>query len=236
MPRVKITPASPDRESIDVEIARLRNLDVASLQSRWHTVLGRRPPPHLSRHLLFRILAYRLQADRLGDIDSASRALLDRSGSPEEAGRSAVDPRRPAATVRPGTVLGREWNGHMHRVAVLRSRANSLDQAIKCSASVSVTAKFSSKVPRSAAGSIRSCKGSFSSLGHSAIQSSACCRAVSLISSTARGKVSLALTKIKVRRAAAAAMAAATRRTVEKPDAKLNCASLSIVSWAAAGV
>jgi Protein of unknown function (DUF2924) len=119
MPRVKIAPASPDRESIDVEIARLRDLDVASLQSRWHTVLGRRPPPHLPRHLLFRILAYRLQADRLGDLDNASRALLDRSGSPEDAGRSAADSRGPATTIRPGTVLGREWNGQIHRVAVL---------------------------------------------------------------------------------------------------------------------
>ena len=33
--------------------------------------------PHLPRHLLFRILAYRLQADRL-DLDAASRRLLDR--------------------------------------------------------------------------------------------------------------------------------------------------------------
>jgi Protein of unknown function (DUF2924) len=74
---------------------------------------------HLPRHLLFRILAYRLQADRLGDLDNASQALLDRSGSPEDAGRSAADFRRPAATIRSGTVLGREWNGHMHRVVVL---------------------------------------------------------------------------------------------------------------------
>jgi Protein of unknown function (DUF2924) len=119
VPRVKIGRALPDRESINVEIARLRDLDVVSLRSRWHAVLGRRPPPHLARHLLFRILAYRLQADRLGDLDSESRTLLDRSDSPEEAGRNAAVSSRLAVTVRPGTVLGREWNGHMHRVAVL---------------------------------------------------------------------------------------------------------------------
>src|SRR6516225_6354213 len=89
MPRVRIGPALPDREALDVEIARLRDLDIAALRSRWQTVFGRRPPPHLPRHLLFRILAYRLQVDRLGDLDDTSRRLLDRSGSPEKAGKNA---------------------------------------------------------------------------------------------------------------------------------------------------
>ena len=61
MPRVKIGPAAPDRNALDVEIARLRDLDVGELRARWHTVLGRRPPPHLPRHLLFRVLAEALQ-------------------------------------------------------------------------------------------------------------------------------------------------------------------------------
>jgi hypothetical protein len=47
----------------------LRDLDVGALRARWHTVFRRRPPPHLPRHLLFRVLAYRLQADTLGDLD-----------------------------------------------------------------------------------------------------------------------------------------------------------------------
>ncbi len=109
----------PDRKAIDVEIARLRDLDVGALRARWHTVFGRRAPPHLPRHLLFRIMAYRLQADRLGDLDAESLRLLDRSETPEKAGQRAVA-RRPV-DVRPGTVLGREWNGHMQRVTVLEN-------------------------------------------------------------------------------------------------------------------
>jgi DUF2924 family protein len=90
MPRVKIGPALPDRRAIDVELAHLRDLDVDGLRSRWHTVFGRRAPPHLPRHLLFRVLAYRLQADLLGDLDGESQRLLDRSVSPEDAGHRAV--------------------------------------------------------------------------------------------------------------------------------------------------
>ena len=119
MPRVRIGPALPDRAALDVEIARLRDLDIAALRSRWHTVFGRRPPPHLPRHLLFRILAYRLQADRLGDLDDTSRRLLDRSGSPEKAGQNAANLVPRIANVRPGTSLSREWNGRLQRVTVL---------------------------------------------------------------------------------------------------------------------
>jgi hypothetical protein len=115
MPRVKIGAAAPDRDALDVEIARLRDLDIGSLRGRWHAVFGRPTPAHLPRHLVFRTLAYRLQADRLGDLDAACRRLLERS--PETAGQRAVDLSR--HTINPGTVLGREWNGHMHRVAVL---------------------------------------------------------------------------------------------------------------------
>src|SRR5271154_396928 len=119
MPRVRIGPALPDRKALDAEVARLRDLGVPELRSRWHRVLGRQPPPHLPRHLLFRVLAYRLQADHLGDLDAETIRLLDRSGSPEQAGRQAVDRDRRTAELRPGTMLGREWKGQMHRVAVL---------------------------------------------------------------------------------------------------------------------
>lgn len=119
MPRVKIGPAQPDRKTLDVEIVRLRDLDVGELRNHWHTIFGRRPLPHLPRHLLFRVLAYRFQADQLGDLDSESERILDRSGSPEDAARCAVDLSRRTVSLRPGTVFGREWNGRMHRVAVL---------------------------------------------------------------------------------------------------------------------
>jgi hypothetical protein len=107
MPRVKVGLALPDGSTLDVEIARLRDLDVASLQVRLHNVLRREPSPHLPRHLLFRVLAYRLQAEHLGDLDVESRRLLDGAGPPEDAGKRAVDSNRPTAELKPGTMLAR---------------------------------------------------------------------------------------------------------------------------------
>jgi len=121
MPRVVIDPAVPDGKALDTEIARLRGLDVKELRARWHTAFGRRAPPHLPGRLLFRILAYRLQADRLGELDADSRRLLDRigSGPPDETDWLAADLNRARAELKPGTLLTREWDGHLQRVMVL---------------------------------------------------------------------------------------------------------------------
>lgn len=118
MARTKVVAVPPDRNALDGEIARLRDLDLVALRARWHTTFGRRPPAHLPRHLVFRVLAYRLQADRFGDLDRVSRRLLDSASSPEAAGRRATQVSEVAASVQPGTVLAREWNRQMHRVAV----------------------------------------------------------------------------------------------------------------------
>ena len=118
MPRVRIGSAPPDQKMLEIEITRLRRLDLDDLQARWRTVF-RRPAPHLPRHLLFRVLAYQLQADCLGDLDAECKRLLDGAGPPEDAGKRAVDPKKLTADVRAGTILTREWNGRMQRVAVL---------------------------------------------------------------------------------------------------------------------
>jgi len=119
MPKVTVATSTAEPVAVSVEVAHLRDLDVDGLRRRWETVHGRKGPTHLPRHLLFRLLAYRLQAEALGDLDSQSQRILDRSASPENASKRAEDNRRGSNRLRPGTVLGREWNGQMHRVAVL---------------------------------------------------------------------------------------------------------------------
>src|SRR5260370_18896322 len=71
--------------SIDDEIAHLRGLDLKGLRARWQSVLQRPPPDYLPRHLLFAIIAYRIQTDRFGDLDHETRQLLDRTGAKESA-------------------------------------------------------------------------------------------------------------------------------------------------------
>src|SRR5260370_18344787 len=121
MPRVVINPAVPDRELLDIEIARLRGLDAGELRARWHTVFRRAAPPHLPRHLLFRILAYRLQADQLGDLNADTRRVLDRIGSGSSKGidRLVADLTRSRTQLRPGTLLTRAWAGPPQRVMAL---------------------------------------------------------------------------------------------------------------------
>jgi Protein of unknown function (DUF2924) len=121
MPRVVIYPAVPDRGSLDNEIARLLGLNVGELRARWHTVFRRAAPPHLPRHLLFRILAYRLQAYQLGDLDADTRRVLDRIGleTADRIGRLVADLNRSKTELRPGTLLTREWDGHLQQVMVL---------------------------------------------------------------------------------------------------------------------
>jgi hypothetical protein len=119
MPRVGIGPALPHRDELDGEIARLRDFDVNELRGRWQAAFGRPAPAHLPRHLVFRMVAYQLQAERFGDLDAQSRRRLDQTVTPQTAGPSPASIRQPISQLRPGTTLGREWNSQMQRVFVL---------------------------------------------------------------------------------------------------------------------
>ena len=108
--------AYQDTTALEDEIARLRGLDLAGLQARWRTMFGRRAPAHLPKHLLLRIVAYRLQAEVHGDLDPASVRALDRLA---KTGSDKSAPLPQASSVRPGTLLVREWDGVLHRVMAL---------------------------------------------------------------------------------------------------------------------
>ena len=104
------------------EIAHLRSLYLIGLQCRWQSVMGRSAPEDLPKHLVFGILAYRIQADALGDLDAATVQLLKRAATVQSLNEvlplvAAQDQRKQAMV--PGTVLTREWNGQFYRVMVV---------------------------------------------------------------------------------------------------------------------
>jgi hypothetical protein len=100
----------------------LRGLDLRGLRSRWQGVFRRQAPPHLTRHLLFAIIAYRIQADRFGDLDHETKQVLDRTVAKEtgpamSARLASFDRKRTEPS--PGTVLVREWDRRSQRVMVM---------------------------------------------------------------------------------------------------------------------
>ena len=108
--------------SLEDEIAHLRDLDLKGLRARWKSVFRRQPPSHLPRHLLFAVLAYRLQADQFGDIAPDTVRLLKQigaSGSTINAARLTSEFDRRRTELKPGTILVREWNARSHRVMVV---------------------------------------------------------------------------------------------------------------------
>ena len=85
MSRVKIGTAGPSWKAIEAEIAHLRGLDLMMLRKRWRTLFRRAAPDHLPRHLLFKMIAYRVQANYFGDLEPKYQRLLDEAPTPEAA-------------------------------------------------------------------------------------------------------------------------------------------------------
>jgi Protein of unknown function (DUF2924) len=104
---------------LEDEIAHLRDLDLPGLRARWHSAFRRKAPDHLPRHLLYRMIAYRLQAGRLGDLDRDTRRFLDQVAAGTRDGDEPPAKGDHRHGLQPGTVLVREWDGTSQRVMVL---------------------------------------------------------------------------------------------------------------------
>src|SRR5258708_20346164 len=67
------------RTSVEDEIAHLRGLGLAGLRARWQSMFQRPAPAHLTRYLLFAVMAYGIQADRFAELAHDTRHVLDRT-------------------------------------------------------------------------------------------------------------------------------------------------------------
>jgi Protein of unknown function (DUF2924) len=84
-----------DPAAIEAEIARIRSLPLDALRRRWRLMFGRTPPAALSKDLLGRMMACRLQEQAFGSLDRESLRFLDGLA------RHGGAPRR---QLKPGTV------------------------------------------------------------------------------------------------------------------------------------
>jgi Protein of unknown function (DUF2924) len=126
-----------DRSQINAEIETMGRLGLEELRLRWRNRWGRLAPAHLSRGLLFRLMAYRIQADAFGDLDRQTARLLDRLAAKETEDDSlgataAADASKLSSApalkkllpespllLKPGALLTREWRGRIERVMAL---------------------------------------------------------------------------------------------------------------------
>src|SRR5260221_1617010 len=98
------------------EIEELQEATSANLKERWRALYRSEPPRRISRDLLIRALAYRIQEKALGGLKPSTRRLLTRVAADASARRPIQVAPEPG--LKPGTVLLREWHGTQHQVIV----------------------------------------------------------------------------------------------------------------------
>jgi hypothetical protein len=107
--------------SIDVaeQIRALPQLGTEALRALWIELYGQPPRFQTKRKLIVPMLAYRLQEMAYGSLSAATRKRLRTFADGIDAG--GPRPLRPAARLRAGTHLIREWKGETHVASALES-------------------------------------------------------------------------------------------------------------------
>ena len=123
-------------ETIPQPVAFLKSSSITELKEQWRVLYNSDPPRHISRELLTRAVAYRIQEQVRGGLKPSTRRLLIRLANDARAGRPLKP--EPTAPAPAGTVLMREWHGVTHEVRVLdrgvlykRRRYRSLTEVAK---------------------------------------------------------------------------------------------------------
>ena len=98
-------------------LSRLPTLDIGELRQQWRAHYKAEASPHLSRELLVRAVAYRMQELALGGLRPVrQRQLRQIAQQFKETGAANMPPR---PELKPGTRLVREWQGRTYEVLVL---------------------------------------------------------------------------------------------------------------------
>ena len=101
---------------IETAIAVLEKREIQELRTEWRKLYSAEPPRRLSRDLILRAIAYRLQERAHGGLGLATERRLNALAEELEAkGTAHFDA---AIVLKPGTKLVREWHGRTHTVMV----------------------------------------------------------------------------------------------------------------------
>jgi hypothetical protein len=103
--------------AIDEEIAVLADGDISELRKAWRRLYRGEPPPRLSRDLLTRAIACKLQERAHGGLGKATkRRIAKHAMGLKTDGHMILEP---AIRLKPGVRLVREWRSVAHSVIVL---------------------------------------------------------------------------------------------------------------------
>lgn len=102
--------------SLDAKILALAELSVSELRKAWKTEIASDAPPVRSRAVLCQILAWQLQSDAIGGLDSTIERELTKIGGALQRDGS-YEPKIRSGFL-PGVIFSREWKGVVHRVTV----------------------------------------------------------------------------------------------------------------------
>ena len=98
-------------------LSRLPELDLNELRREWRALYKAEASPHLSRELLVRAVAYRMQEVALGGLrPGQQRQLRQFAQQFKQTGQATI---RARPELKPGTRLMREWQGRTYDVLVL---------------------------------------------------------------------------------------------------------------------
>jgi hypothetical protein len=115
LPEGKATGATSRDQEVTRRLEALSELTPNELRKEWWR-LYRSQPPRLSRDLLVRAIAYRIQELRYGGLTKATsrklRALVEARDAGAEIAKEGTQ------RIRAGARLIREWNGRTHTVTV----------------------------------------------------------------------------------------------------------------------
>ena len=104
------------KEQLHTELANIQGESLEALRAQWTKLFKLEPGPWISRDVLIRGLAWKLQEAMFGGLSKAAARRMAQLGT-ELIDHGAIKPAQTNA-FKPGTRLVREWQGRVHEVVI----------------------------------------------------------------------------------------------------------------------